>query len=265
MRRHSVVAFLISSSLALSGCTTVRPGEVGVARSFGQLADTPRDPGLIVHSPIGRSFVKVPVRLQNLEVELDLPAKEGLNVRAQVSILFRVVREDAPKLIETVGIDYERSLVVPTFRSSAADVSARHLAKDMHSGERGSIESAIAEQMNAVLLPNGLKVERVLMKSIQLPSGLYSAVEEKLEAEQSAERMQYVLLQEKQEAERRRIEAEGIRDAQRILEEGLSEPILAWRSIEALEALSQSNNTKIIITDGQAPFFLPDPTTLLDE
>ena len=244
--------------LLLSACTTIRPGEIGVRRSFGKLAPDARDPGLVVHSPIGLRFIRVPTRTSNLEVQLELPSREGLNVKADVSILYRVEPASAPALIESVGVAYESELVLPVFRSAAADVSARYAAKDMHSGERQGIEDAIRARMDEVLGARGVVVESVLMKSISLPPGLYAAVEEKLAAEQQAERMQFVLERERQEAERRRIEAEGIRDAQRILEEGLSPQILRWRSLEAFQALSNSPNTKVIITDGELPMLIAD-------
>ena len=239
-----------------SGCAVIQPGEVGVRRTFGQLAEEARGPGLAMYGPIGTTYLRVPVRTVNLEVTLDLPSKEGLNVRAVVSILYRVDRDRAPTLIETVGMDYEEQLVLPVFRSAAADISAKNAAKDMHSGERSGIEEAVRSRMAEVLAPKGVIVEQVLMKSIQLPSGLYAAVEDKLAAEQQAQRMQYVLERERQEAERRRIEAAGVRDAQRILEEGLSPQILAWRSIEAFEELAKSPNAKVIVTDGEAPLIL---------
>jgi regulator of protease activity HflC (stomatin/prohibitin superfamily) len=257
--RFGGLGLLAAGWLALTGCaTTIMPGEVGVARSFGKLSETHREPGVIFHSPIGKSFVKVPVRTQNLEIDLDLPAQEGVNVRAAVSILYHVQAEATPDLITEVGADFERALVTPVFRSAAADVTAKYMAKDMHSGERSGIEQAIRDRMMETLEGRGIVVESVLLKSISLPPGLYAAVEEKLEAEQSADRMLFVLEQERREAERRRIEAEGIRDAQRILAEGLSPAILSWRSLEAFEALSESPNTKVILTDGSLPMLVPE-------
>lgn len=253
MKRIVLLAALLATTAA---CTTIRPGEVGVRRSFGKLAEKFRGPGLIVHSPIGVSFVRVPVRTVNVEVTLDLPSAEGLNVRAEVSILYSLEREKVPFLLEEVGITYQSSLVLPVFRSAAADISARYYAKDMHSGERSGIEEAIRGRMARVLAPRGIVVEQVLMKSIQLPPGLYTAVEAKLSAEQEAQRMKFVIQREELEADRRRIEATGIRDAQKILEDGLSQRIIEWRSIEAFQELSRSRNAKVIITDGRTPFLI---------
>lgn len=250
---------LLGVLLILAGCATIRPGEVGVKQTFGHLHEEVRQPGL-VFLPIGSRVIRVPTRTTNLEVELALPSKEGLNVTAMVSILYRVDPAMAPKLITEVGQDFERQMVLPVFRSAAADVSARYAAKDMHSGERSGIEAAVQTRMNDVLKERGVLVEAVLMKSIKLPTRLYAAVEEKLSAEQQAQRMQFVLQRERQEAERRRIEAEGIRDAQRILEEGLTDSVLEWRSLEAFEALAKSNNAKIIVTDGKSPLILDTET-----
>ncbi|MFK7928539.1 MAG: prohibitin family protein [Myxococcota bacterium] len=252
-------SWLVFCALLALGCTTIRPGEVAVKRSFGKLAEEARGPGLATYGPIGTTYVKVPVRTTNLRVKLDLPSREGLNVNAVVSVLYRVDPTKVPQLLQEVGIDYEQQLVLPVFRSAAADIAARNAAKDMHSGERSGIEDEIRLRMDKALAPKGLIVEQVLLKTITLPPGLYAAVEAKLAAEQEAQRMEFVLTREKQEAERRRIEAMGIRDSQRILEEGLSPQILAWRSLETFQELAKSNNAKVIITDGQTPMLLnPD-------
>ena len=94
------------------------------------------------------------------------------------------------------------------------------------------------------------------MKSIRLPQGLAKAFEDKLEAEQRAQQMEFELQRERLEAQRKVIEAEGVRDAQQVLSEGLNENILRFRSIEAFEELARSNNAKVIITDGRTPFFI---------
>jgi regulator of protease activity HflC (stomatin/prohibitin superfamily) len=126
----------------------------------------------------------------------------------------------------------------------------------MHSGKRSEIESDIRKKMADNLLSKGVIIESVLMKSIQLPLGLSKSIENKLQAEQDAMRMEFVLQQEKFEAERKIIEAKGTRDAQKILSEGLTIEILKLRSIDAFNELSKSPNTKIIVTDGKTPFLI---------
>jgi prohibitin 1 len=126
----------------------------------------------------------------------------------------------------------------------------------MHSGMRSDIEKAIKSKMEETLTAQGILIEAVLMKSIQLPSGLASSIEQKLQAEQDAMRMEFVLKQATLEAERKIIEAKGIRDSQKIISEGLTEEIIKIRSIEAFMELSKSPNSKVIITDGAAPMLL---------
>jgi regulator of protease activity HflC (stomatin/prohibitin superfamily) len=158
--------------------------------------------------------------------------------------------------LEDVGENYERVLILNVFRSAAADVTAQYMAKDMHSGMRSEIETQIQNRMHESLRDRGFIVERVLMKSISLPVELSRAIERKLQAEQEAQQMDYILEREKKEAERRRIEAEGTRAAQIILAEGLVREIIELRSIEAFRELANSPNTKIIITDGKTPYLI---------
>ena len=126
----------------------------------------------------------------------------------------------------------------------------------MHSGMRAEIEDAIRLKMSENLLDKGIIIESVLMKSIQLPAGPASSIEQKLQAEQDAMRMEFILQQEKLEAEGKIIEATGTKDAQKILSEGLTPEILQIRSIEAFIELAKSANSKVIITDGKLPYLI---------
>ena len=289
--------------LTSSSCTIIRQGEVGVKRRLGKI-----DPEYVQQGPKGYNFltttiIKVPTRTVNIEVKPDLPSKEGLTIRSEISILYRMKPEAAPKIIQNIGLNYESEVILPVFRSASADVTAKFLAKDMHSGERGQIEQAIRKQMTDILEPKGFVIDNVLMKSINLPSGLARTIEEKLQAEQEAQRMEFVKEREKRDAERRIIEAEGKKEIARIQAEGernasiiqaegrksiieiealgkanamkieatavkmandtinktLTPTILKLRQIEAFRALSNSKNSKLILTDGKTPFLsLPD-------
>jgi regulator of protease activity HflC (stomatin/prohibitin superfamily) len=252
----SRAALLAAAVVVLPACATVRQDEVGVRRTLGRIAQKPVAAGPQFIAPGFQSVIRVPVRTINREVRLDLPTKEGLNVAAEVSILYRLKAEAAPRVLETAGTAYEEVIILPVFRSAAADVSARFMAKDLHSGERTVIEKAIREMMTAQLEPRGFVVENVLLKSIRLPAGLADAVEQKLEAEQRAEQMRFVLERERQEAERKRVEAAGIRDAQQIIGEGLNPLVISFQSIQAFRELAQSSNAKIILTDGRTPFLI---------
>lgn len=246
----SIVAFTFSS------CAIVRQGEVGVKRKLGKLNDNVIQPGAVGFNPFTTKVIKLPIRTMNMEIDANLPSKEGLNVDAIISILYRIKPDQAPEIIENIGTNYERVLISSVFRSAAADVCSRFFAKDMHSAERATIEREITKQMATLLEPRGFEVQAVLMKSIQLPAGLARAVEQKLEAEQDAQRMEFLLVREKKEAERKIIEAQGIRDAQKVISEGLNDRIIKWQTIEAFKLLAQSPNSKIILTDGEAPLLI---------
>jgi regulator of protease activity HflC (stomatin/prohibitin superfamily) len=165
----------------------------------------------------------------------------------------------APSIIENLGEGYEETVIVGVFRSAAADVSAHFLAKDMYSAERANIEREIARAMGRLLDPRGFVIEAVLMKSIRLPDGLAKAIEEKLQSEQQAQRMQFVLDQERAEAERKRVAAQGIRDSQKIIADGLTPTLIQWNTVEAFKRLAESPNTKVIVTDGRTPLLI-DPS-----
>ncbi|WP_353481022.1 prohibitin family protein [Haliscomenobacter sp.] len=241
-----LVVFCIAAS-----CTVVRQGEVGVRRTLGKYSDRPINDGLRFFNPFVTTVIKVPTQTVNLEVSLSIPSKEGLTILSEVSILYNVQGNRAADVLRQIGPDFERNLILPVFRSSVADVSSRFFAKDMHTGERAQIEEQIRILMDKTLNEKGIKVESVLLKSIQLPKSLARAIEEKLEAEQGAQRMEFVLQQEQREAERKRIQAQGVRDAQNIISQGLTQELLQFKAIEAFMELAKSPNTKIVITDGK--------------
>lgn len=242
----------------ITSCVTVRQGEVGVKRKLGTYSDKYYTEGLRWYNPFISTIEKIPTRTENLEVRLSIPSKEGLNIMSEVSILYNVVPRQAPDLLRNIGPNYEMNVIIPVFRSAVADVSARFFAKDMHTGERSTIEQAIEDQMMVYLDGKGITIDAVLLKSIQLPASLARAIEEKLEAEQQAQRMEFVLEQSRRQADVKRIEAEGVRDAQLIISEGLDQKILQFKSIEAFMELSKSPNTKVIVSDGDLPVLLQD-------
>jgi regulator of protease activity HflC (stomatin/prohibitin superfamily) len=244
---------LVAAAL-LSGCAVVNQDQIGVKRTLGKLDKKVQTPGVVLLNPLITKVVKLPSRTENLEVRLALPSKEGLNVMCEISILYRIEPSKAHEILQQSGERYVDDILLPVFRSSAADVSARFLAKDMHTAQRAEIERAIREQMVILLNGRGLIVESVLMKAVQLPAGLARAIEAKLEAEQSAQRMEFVIKEQELDAQRKLIEAKGTRDAQKVLSEGLTPMIIQFRQIEALQNIATSPNAKIVITDGKSIF-----------
>jgi len=245
--------FLVA--LLLSKCTVVRPGKIAVKQHLGKLSSKIYKQGNVVFNPFTTKVIKVSIQTNDLELSLSLPSKEGLSVNAQISILYHLNTDSVISVINKLGLNYN-VIISNVFRSASADVCAQYLAKDLHSGLRSEIEKAIKERMSEILNERGIVIEAVLMKSIQLPTGLASSIEQKLQAEQDVMRMEFVLKQAKLDAERKIIEAKGSSDAQKILGEGLTNEIIKIRSIEAFLELSKSPNSKVIITDGKTPFLI---------
>jgi regulator of protease activity HflC (stomatin/prohibitin superfamily) len=259
MRQKALIVFTAIFAILLTSCTVIREGEVGVKRKLGKYDNNVYTSGLKSYFPVITVIEKVSIQTNNIEVAIIIPSKEGLSIRSEISILYSIIPSDAPDVLRTIGMNFERNVIVPIFRSAVADVTSRFYAKDMHSGERSTIEEAIKIQMMKNLEGRGILIEAVLMKSIQLPASLATAIEEKLAAEQEAQRMEFILQGEKKEAERKRIEAQGVRDAQLIIAEGLNPMILNFKAIEAFLELAKSPNAKVIITDGDFPMML-NPT-----
>ncbi|MFQ3577317.1 MAG: prohibitin family protein [Cytophagales bacterium] len=250
---------LITFALLLSSCLrTVTPGEVGVKRKLGRLSGKIYKPGIYGINPFTTRIIKVPTRLINHEVNLEsLPSKEGLSIATQVSILFHIVPDSAKTIVEKIGVENGKNIITNVLRSAAADVTSNYYAKDMHSGgKREEIERAIAKKMVGYLGSQGFVVDAVLLKSLRLPQGLTNSIEEKLRAEQDAQRMEFILNREKSEAERRKIEAEGIKEYNNIINQSLTDMLLKYKSLETFKDLSISPNSKTIITDGKTPFLI---------
>lgn len=270
----------------LSGCTVIRQGEIGVKRRLGKVNPIPLEQGLRTYNPFLTSIITLPTNTINMEVNLSLPSKEGLTIQSEISILYRIDKRQAPKVFNEIGLSFERVVILPVFRSAASDVSSKYFAKDMHSGERNTIENNIRDTMMNVLGPKGFIIENVLMKSITLPKDLSRAIEEKLRSEQEAQRMEFVKQKEQMEAERKaiaaegeqkseiinaegqrkvaEIRAEGVANAMRIdakakaeanelIAKSITPLALQYFQIEAFRSLAISNNAKVIITDGKTP------------
>ena len=234
----------------------IRPGEVGLKQTFGKLKEKIYTPGVYPLNFFITKIIKVPTKIQNLLVTEDLPTKDGLNVRAEFSIIYRLQPEKAREIVANIGLNYDDVIILSVLRSSAPNVSAQHLAKDLYTSERMAIASEISKQITDVIGKRGVTIEAVLLKSIKLPENLARSIETKLQAEQEAQQMEFVLQREKKEAERKVIEAEGIKKSQQIIAEGLSPLIIQYRSIEAFKTLSTSPNAKVIITNGGSPMMI---------
>lgn len=249
---YLVLALFLSTS-----CAVVRPGEAGVKQTLGKFSDKITTQGTVFYNPFTSKVIKESTKTNNIKLNLSLPTKEGLSVNSEISILYRLEIDKIPTILENLGRDYE-SIITSVFRSASSDVCAKFYAKDMHSGMRANIEEEIKAKMliNLEKQADGIELIAVLMKSIQLPNGLASSIEQKLQAEQDAMRMEFIIQQATLEADRKIIEAKGERDSQKILAEGLTAEIIKLRTIEAFIKLSMSPNSKVIITDGKTPLLI---------
>jgi regulator of protease activity HflC (stomatin/prohibitin superfamily) len=251
-----VILYALLLSTGLSSCIIVRQGEVAQKRRLGKLVGEPITERAKLYNPFITTFLMVPIKTINLDVNVEIPSSEGLNIRCEASILYRLESEKVPTILRQIGTTYEEDIISPVFRSAMANVSSRYVAKDMHSGNRAAIEQEVKTLMMKTVSSRGFVIEEVLMKRILLPPTLSSAIEQKLSAEQQAEMMMFVIDRERQEAERQVIQATGVRDAQKILAEGLTKEILRFEAIEAFKQLSRSPNAKTIITSGDTPFII---------
>jgi regulator of protease activity HflC (stomatin/prohibitin superfamily) len=269
----------------VNSCTIVTPSQVGVKTTLGKIKGKIRQPGPVFYNPFISKVMTINVRTMNLMIKENLPSKEGLTILSESSILYHIEPDDVQKIIRETGLSFEENIIMPVFRSAASDVCSRYYAKDMHSAKRSEIESEIQKRLSEVCGPKGFVIESVLLKSITLPDGLTKSIESKLEAEQEALRMEFVLDRQKKEVERQIIEIEGQKKtniiqaearaestkieaegnakaieieakankvANDMLNSSLTPNILKLNQIEAFEKLSTSPNAKTIITDGKS-------------
>jgi regulator of protease activity HflC (stomatin/prohibitin superfamily) len=240
-------AAVIFALLAFGQMITVVPaGNVGVVDFFGTVSENTLKAGINIINPLAR-VVKFSVKTEELKETMDVPSKEGLTVQLEISALFHLNPEKAAEVYKSVGENYVDILLVPQVRSVSRGVTAGYDARALYTSEREVLAQMIMADLAKLVEPRGITIEATPLRRIGLPAGLTASIEEKLRAEQESQRMQFVLTKEKQEAERKRIEAQGISDFQNIVTRGISEPLLRWKGIEATEKIAASQNAKVII------------------
>src|SRR5262245_37752081 len=225
---------------------TVPAGHVGVKDFFGNVSANVLSPGINVVLPLTR-VVKMSVQTQEIKETADVPSREGLILNLETSLLFQVDPAKAADIYRTVGSNYVGTIVEPQFRSAIREITASYEAKALYSAEREKIATEIFSLFRRLAGERGIIVQQVLLRKIGLPPVVANAIQEKLRREQEAEQMKFVLQKEQQEAERKRIEAQGIADFQRIVAQGISAQLLEWKGIEATEKLAGSSNTKVVV------------------
>jgi regulator of protease activity HflC (stomatin/prohibitin superfamily) len=245
-RLVGLVAVAVVALVVLRPFAIVPAGHVGVKDFLGIVSPNTLPPGLHLVVPFTR-VVRMSMQTQNLVEAAETPSKEGLSVSLDVSLLYRLDPAKAVSIYKTVGREYERTVVDPQLRSAVREVTASYEAKVLYSAERERIAREIFGQVTQLTRERGIVVEQLLLRKIGLPPIVAGAIQEKLKREQEAEQMKFVLQKEQQEAERKRIEAQGIADFQKIVAQGISAQLLEWKGIEATEKLAMSPNTKVVV------------------
>jgi prohibitin 1 len=251
LRRLPLLLGGLALLLALSSALVVVPaGHVGVIDLFGHVSPTTLKSGIRLVNPLAR-VVKISVQTQEIKETMEVPSKEGLSMKIDLSALYHVDPERASEICRTVGEHYVAVLLVPQLRSISRGVTAGYDARSLYTSQRDQLADAIARELRERVQPRGIAIESTPLRALDLPKALASSIEEKLRSEQESQRMEFVITRERQEAERKRIEAQGIADFQRIVSEGISEPLLRWKGIEATNKLAESGNAKVVVIGGK--------------
>ena len=241
----AVVAFVIVI-LLFSSVTRVGTGHVGVLTLFGRVTGEMLPEGMHVINPF-KTNNEMSIQTQSLKESASVPSSEGLVMNLDTSLIYHVDPNKVSEVYRTIGPLYEEKLVEPNLRAAIRESTASHSANALYTGEREMVAKQIFDQLRESLAPRGFIVESILLRDIQLPATLKSSIEAKQQAEQEALAMNFRLQKETQEAQRKRIEAAGIRDFQQIVAQGISPALLEWKGIEATENLAKSVNSKVVV------------------
>ena len=253
------VAVLIVGA-AVSAVVQVDPGEIGVQKLFGKVNNNTLESGLNIVNPLVEVVV-FDIRTQNYTMTgvqdegtksgddaIRVLSADGLEVIIDLTVLYRVIPSDAPRILQEIGTDYRNTIVRPICRTKIRDNAVYYDAVALYSTKRDEFQARIFNTIEKDFKARGLFLEQLLIRNITLPTSVKTAIESKINAEQEAQKMTFVLQKEKQEAERKRVEAQGIADYQKILSTGLSDKQLQY---EMIKAIATSPNAKLIIMNGK--------------
>jgi prohibitin 1 len=240
------IAALVLIVLLFNSVTRVGTGRVGVLTLFGRVTGETLGEGIHLINPL-KTNNEMSVQTQSIKESASVPSSEGLMMNMDTSLIYHLNPDRAAEVFQKTGSDYENKVVEPTLRSAIREATASHSANALYTGEREMVSKQIFEQLTTQLNQRGMAVESVLLRDIQLPATLKASIEAKQQAEQEALAMNFRLQKETQEAQRKRIEAQGIRDFQQIVAQGISPQLLEWKGIEATENLAKSVNAKVVV------------------
>ena len=263
---------LIVLGLLTASVRQIDAGQVGVVSLFGNVSDRALSSGLNFVNPLA-DVTEFDVKTQNYTMSashdegqkqgddaIRVLTADGLEVVIDLTVLYRVVADDAPRIYRQIGPDYTDKIVRPITRTRIRDNAVYYDAIALYSTRRDEFQGRIYKTIEADFKKRGLLLEQLLIRNIDLPASVKKTIESKINAEQDAQKMQFVLQKERQEAERKRVEAQGIADYQKILSTGLSDKQLQYEQIKAQRELAASPNAKIVImgSRGNVPLILND-------
>ena len=240
------IAALLLIILFFASVTRVGTGHVGVLTLFGKVTGETLGEGIHVINPL-KTNNEMSIQTQTLKESASVPSSEGLMMSLDTSLIYHLNPDRSTEVFQKIGADYENLVVEPTLRSAIREATASHSANALYTGEREMVAKQIYDQLTSELNKRGLTVENVLLRDIQLPATLKAAIEAKQQAEQESLAMNFRLQKETQEAQRKRIEAAGVRDFQQIVAQGITPSLLEWKGIEATENLAKSPNSKVVV------------------
>src|SRR5437764_12612281 len=235
---------LLAIIFLMSSTTSIPTGNVGVLTLFGKVTGETLQEGIHLLNPL-KSVQKLSIQTQSVKESANVPSNEGLILALDTSLLFHLDKNMAAFVFQTVGDNYAEKIVEPTLRAAIRASTSAHSANALYTNARELVQQQIQDELSVQLASRGVIVENVLLRDVQLPAMLKGSIEAKQQAEQDALRMSFILQKEKEEAERKRIEAQGIADFQRIVATGISAQLLEWKGIEATEKLAASSNAKV--------------------
>jgi prohibitin 1 len=237
---------LVLIILLFSSVAKVESGSVGVLTLFGRVTGEVLPEGIHLINPF-KNNNQMSIRTQEIKESASVPSSEGLVMNLDTSLIYHVNPDKAAEVYQKIGPNYVEVLIEPNLRAAIRESTASHTANALYTGEREMVAKQIYDQLADKLGQRGFTIESILLRDIQLPATLKASIEAKQQAEQEALAMNFRLQKETQEAQRKRIEAQGIRDFQQIVAQGISPQLLEWKGIEATESLSKSPNSKIVV------------------
>jgi len=240
-----IIAFILVIVL-FSSITRVDTGHVGVLTLFGKVTGETLGEGIHLINPL-KTNNEMSVQTQTIKESASVPSSEGLMMALDTSLIFHLNPDRAAEVFQKIGSDYQDKVVENQLRSAIREATASHTANALYTGEREMVAKQIQDRISEDLAKRGITVEAVLLRDVQLPATLKASIEAKQQAEQEALAMNFRLQKETQEAQRKRIEAAGVRDFQQIVAQGITPSLLEWKGIEATENLAKSGNAKVVV------------------